>query len=78
MTEVDALEILRADGVPNAGLTITEVDDPPWEDSPHWDNWASHVPVGLQNLWPSLTAETRLVAYIMAAKACRASSLRLD
>jgi hypothetical protein len=60
---MDRLKSLaRANGL----STISYLDAPPWHLRCSPNDWKTHVPADLMELWPTLSLEARLAVYIVA------------
>jgi hypothetical protein len=52
---------------------LDRVLSPNW-DFQGWDYWTAHIPDDLRSLWPKLSIESKLVAYLLASK----SAMEID
>ncbi len=45
--------------------TLREIDSPNWLES-SWDDWTHYIPLEVQEFWPKLSREAKVVAYLVA------------
>lgn len=68
MTTIDRL--LEATNELRAGGRVISLDDLNIEGETNGQVWVDQLPVSVRELWPSLSTESRLVAYLFAQQEC--------